>query len=34
MKEHNEMKETIQSLESKLNEAKNKARVLLYDERL
>lgn len=29
-----EMKETIQSLESQLNETRNKARVLLYDERL
>jgi hypothetical protein len=34
MKEHSEMKERIQSLESQLNEAKNKARVVLYDERL
>jgi hypothetical protein len=34
MKENSEMKETIQSLESQLNETRNKARVLLYDERL
>lgn len=34
MKEYSEMKERIQSLESQLNETRNKARVLLYDERL
>jgi SMC interacting uncharacterized protein involved in chromosome segregation len=34
MKENSEMKERIQSLESQLNETRNKARVLLYDERL
>jgi SMC interacting uncharacterized protein involved in chromosome segregation len=34
MKENSEMKERIQSLESQLNETRNKARVLVYDERL